>query len=322
MDPASASEIREILSNSNTRMDRQEEHMMATGRAVQALVTQVSDLTTQLQHLRTESAQAQQAAALNPPVVSPDVHTIRYTEPRLPAPTVYSGEPHLCRSFLTKCSLYIALQPSLFPTEKSKVALVITLLAGRAALWGTAVWDQKHLCCSSFNSFTEELKKVFDWAVSGREAARVLAELRQGDRTVTDYSIEFRTLAAECSWNIEAQWDMFLHGLADRIQDEVYSLELPPSLDGLIDLAIRVDARLRRREQRTLHKPVTNTEDFCFSPSSDAVGHLLDPEPMQMGRARLTKTEKERRRINGLCLYCGAAGHIAAQCPVKAKARQ
>ncbi len=252
MDPASASEIREILSNSNTRMDR---------------------LTTQLQHLRTESAQAQQAAALNPPVVSPDVHTIRHTEPRLPAPTVYSGEPHLCRSFLTKCSLYIALQPSLFPTEKSKVALVITLLAGRAALWGTAVWDQKHLCCSSFNSFTEELKKVFDRAISGREAARVLAELRQGDRTVTDYSIEFRTLAAECSWNIEAQWDMFLHELADRIQDEVYSLELPPSLDGLIDLAIQVDARLRRREQRTLHKPVTNTGLFfvLFLPATRLV---------------------------------------------------
>lgn len=159
--------------------------MMATGRAVQALVTQVSDLTTQLQHLKAESAQAQQPAALNPPVVLPDVQTIRHTEPRLPSPAVYSGEPHLCRSFLTKCSLYIALQPSLFPTEKSKVALMITLLSGRAALWGTAVWDQKHLCCSSFNSFKEELKKVFDQAVSGREAVRVLVELRQGAWTVT-----------------------------------------------------------------------------------------------------------------------------------------
>ncbi len=50
---------------------------------------------------------------------------------------------------------------------------------------------------------------MFDRAASGREVARFLAELRQGDRSVTDYSIEFCTLAAECRWNLEAPWDMF-----------------------------------------------------------------------------------------------------------------
>ncbi len=80
----------------------------------------------------------------------------------------------------------------------------------------------------------EELKKVFNWAASGREAARELAELRQGNRSLTDYSIEFRTLAAECKWNNEAQWDMFRHGLANRIINEIHTPELPTSLDGLI----------------------------------------------------------------------------------------
>ncbi len=47
-------------------------------------------------------------------------------------------------------------------------------------------------------------------------------KLRQGNQSVTDYSIEFRTLAAECKWNYEAQWDMFRHGLADRIINEIY----------------------------------------------------------------------------------------------------
>ncbi len=64
---------------------------------------------------------------------------------------------------------------------------------------------------------------MFDRAASGREAARFLAELRQGDRSVTDFSIEFRTLAAECRWNSEAQWDMFFHGLADYVKDEIYT---------------------------------------------------------------------------------------------------
>lgn len=55
--------------------------------------------------------------------------------------------------------------------------------------------------------------------------ARVLAEVRQGNRSVTDYSIEFRTLAGECNQKEEEQWDLFLHGLADSIQNEIYALE-------------------------------------------------------------------------------------------------
>ncbi len=94
---------------------------------------------------------------------------------------VDAGEPLLCRSFLATCSLHIALQPSSFPAEEAKVAFVITLLTGRAALWGTTVWEQKHHCCSSFQYFSEELKKVFDRAASGKEAARVLVELCQGN---------------------------------------------------------------------------------------------------------------------------------------------
>ena len=63
------------------------------------------------------------------------------TEPRLPAPERYEGDPRSCRSFLSTCSLVFELQPSSFPTERSKVAYVITLLSGRAREWATAVWD-------------------------------------------------------------------------------------------------------------------------------------------------------------------------------------
>ncbi|KAL1276812.1 hypothetical protein QQF64_036435 [Cirrhinus molitorella] len=188
MDPVSAAELRDFLSSCNTRMERQEEQMVATGHAVQALVLQVSELTTQLQQLKVGTALTPSSPTPSP---SPPVdQAVRSAEPRLPPPAFYSGEPQLCRSFLAKCSLYFSLQPSSSPTEESKVAFVITLLSGRAASWGTTVWEQKLPCCASFLSFSEELKKVFDCAASGREAARLLAELRQRDRSVTDYSIE------------------------------------------------------------------------------------------------------------------------------------
>ncbi len=115
---------------------------------------------------------------------------------------------------------------------------------------------------------------------------------------------------------------MFLHGLADRIQREIYVLDLPEDFNGLVELALRVDARLSRMERRippSRHPGLTESQR---SSGGDAVGHIHDPEPMQVGQARLSREEKERRRSQGLCMYCGAAGHFASHCPVKEQARR
>ncbi len=313
MDSAETRGLQELISGNNARMDLQEENMLNTGRAVQALVAQVSELTTQVQLLRSP------AAPPTPPSFSiPGNHSPQH-EPRLPAPEMYAGDPNLCRAFLTKCSLFFSLQPLTFATEVSRVALVLTLLSGRAALWGTAVWENRHPCCSSFHSLSQEMRRVFDRALVGREAARMLADLRQGEQSVSDYSIQFRTLAAECEWNEKAQWDMFLHGLADRIQQEIDVVELPLGLDELVDLALRVDARLQQRDLRGRRKL---TPRYPFFDTGDTVGHSSVDEPMQVGRARLSREERDRRRMRGLCLYCGAAGHFRASCPVKDQARQ
>lgn len=198
-------------------MDQQEEHISNTGRA---LVAQVSELTQQLQQLKSP------AAPPTPPVQPTPPEPNRQPEPRLPAPEAYSGESNYCRAFLTKCSMYFSLQPLTFNSEQSKVAFALTLLMGRAALWGTAVWENQDLCCASFKTLSEEMRRVFDRAVADREAARLLADLQQGDRPVSDYSIEFHTLAAECQWNEEVQWDL-LHGLADHVQKEIYAWTFP-----------------------------------------------------------------------------------------------
>uniref|UniRef100_A0A9J8A063 Retrotransposon gag domain-containing protein n=1 Tax=Cyprinus carpio carpio TaxID=630221 RepID=A0A9J8A063_CYPCA len=239
----SSSALEEFIRSSISRMDAQERNMTESGRAIQALVVQVSELTQQMQHLRAPTALPTPAV---PPVPPPSVSQ---SEPHLPVPESYNGEPNYCRAFLTRCSMHFSLQPRTFATEQSKVAFAQTLLTGRAALWGTAVWENQDPCCASFQTLAAEMRRVFDRAVAGREAARTLADLKQGGRSVSDYSIEFRTLAAECQGNEEAQWDMFLHGLADRVLREIYALDLPPTLNGLVELALRVDSRLSRVER-------------------------------------------------------------------------
>ncbi|MGL5101600.1 MAG: DUF4939 domain-containing protein, partial [Plesiomonas sp.] len=149
------------------------------------------------------------------------------SEPRVNNPPLYDGEPTLCRAFITQCEVVFSLQPRTYASEKSKVAFVVSLLTGRAREWGAAMWEAQGCYRHDFQDFKTEMIKVFDRSVFGTEASRRLASLRQGRRSVTDYSIEFRTLAATCSWNSEALTARFLEGLVSDIKDEIYSRESP-----------------------------------------------------------------------------------------------
>ena len=110
-----------------------------------------------------------QAEAPRPPFHSPPA-----SDARLPPPERYSGAPGSCRPFLVQCSLAFELQPSAFPTERSRVAFVVSLLTGRAKDWGTAEWHRQSTICSSVELFSAGLRRVFDHVTPGREAARGL----------------------------------------------------------------------------------------------------------------------------------------------------
>ncbi|KAI2646401.1 Transposon Tf2-6 polyprotein [Labeo rohita] len=213
-------------------------------------------------------------------------------------PELYSGEPNFCRAFLTRCSMHFSLQPRTFPSEESKVAFALTLLTGKAALWGTAVWENQDPCCASFSALS--------------------AEMKRGERSVSDFSIEFRTLAAECRWNEEAQWDMFLHGLADRIQHEIYALDLPADLNSLIDLALRVDARLSRAERRCLPARLPPGEGPPARASgNDAVGPFQDHEPMQLPGKRASPAVKMGLLSGGISAIKSSSRSTSTLLPVR-----
>uniref|UniRef100_A0A3Q3RPL6 CCHC-type domain-containing protein n=1 Tax=Mastacembelus armatus TaxID=205130 RepID=A0A3Q3RPL6_9TELE len=228
-------------------------------------------------------------------------------EPRLHPPERFSGDSESCGPFLTQCSLRFELQPSAFPTERSKVAYAFLLLTGRALQWAVAKWNRGSAICSSFELFSAELRKLFDRTPTASEAGRALLRLQQGARTVVDYSIDFRTLAARTRWNDVALRDVYYHGLSDNIKDELVTRDLPGSLDELIDLTIRVDQRLRQRDRRAAARQHPGPHR--------APSPAPDPAPLQV--TRLSPQERQRRLRNNLCIYCGQNGHVLASCPKK-----
>ncbi|KAL0165682.1 hypothetical protein M9458_037526, partial [Cirrhinus mrigala] len=281
-------------------LGRHEQELSSTRHSVDNLSAQFAGLVERLDRL-TLSGFASAPSTVGPSPLS--------SEPRVNNPPTYASEPKSCKSFLIQCEVVFSLQSRTYASETSKVAFVISLLTGRAREWGTAVWESQARCCFEFESFKDEMIKTFDQSVFGKEASRLLASIQQGRRSVADYSVEFRTLAATSGWNAEALVARFLEGLNDAFKDELYAREVPDRLDDLISLALRLDARRElRRRARMRTEPVASTP---LAPSSD------ESEPMQVDRLRLTAKEKQRRLLEGLCLYCAAQGHHAQSCPVK-----
>ena len=77
----------------------------------------------------------QYTALSTPPVPAP------HTNSPVAMPDRYDGNPSQCKGFLMQVTLYLAAQPGSYPTDQSKVALIVSLLRGRALLWATAVWE-------------------------------------------------------------------------------------------------------------------------------------------------------------------------------------
>ena len=175
-------------------------------------------------------------------------------------------------------------------------------LADKALEWATASWSQIHRL--SYAQFIKEFKIVFDHPYEGKISGELLSKLHQGNRSVVEYSLEFRTLAASSGWNEAALLVTFRQGLNAEILSEIASKDDDLTLDQLITLAIKLDHLLHHRKlkgERTSRRPISRLR---LTPET-----VESTEPMQCDSSRLSQEERMRRLTNHLCLYCGKAGH-------------
>ncbi|KAI2668804.1 Transposon Tf2-11 polyprotein [Labeo rohita] len=272
----------------------------------QQQLDRLTDLTGQL----VRALQGLQLTA--PPAIPPTTSTPVGAQPVTSSPRLaflekFDGSPTKCKGFLLQCSLFVTQQPHLYPTDESKIAFVCSLLCGRALEWATAVWRLDRPTFPSFAIFLQKFKEVFQPSSEGGEPGEQIMTLRQGRRTAADYALSFRTLAAQSGWNDGPLKLHYRKGLHPDLQVELACRDENLSLEEYIDLSIRVDNIMRARKPGRLPVPVPQT-----SPNTEA-----PPEPMQLGATKLTLEERERRLRRNLCLYCGLAGHIRANCPTR-----
>ncbi len=316
---SNAERILAAVSSQAATMERHEQVLAQQEVAVSKLSKAITEI---LQHLQSLSNPQWEAESQpHAPPVHP-IPAVQSSEIHLPHPKRYDGSPGRCNGFLTQCSLDFELQPSKFTTARSKVAYVITLLSGKALAWATALWEQspQPAICSDYSCFIEEMRRVFDHPVSGREAASRLLQLTQASPSVAELAVDFRTLAMESGWNQEALTVAFNRALSDEIKDELAARDPATDLESLIDMAIRLDNRLqeRRRERTETSRkaPIQHSLALPLSPDLPAPYVTCTEEPMQLGWSRLSRSERDHRMKERCCLYCGESGHFRASCQI------
>ncbi|KAJ1145128.1 hypothetical protein NDU88_011420 [Pleurodeles waltl] len=148
-------------------------------------------------------------------------------------------------------------------------------------------------------------------------------DLRQGNQDLVSYLANFNRLVAETSWPEEKQAALFYKGLKEELKDILAQLDSQPiDCQELINLVLRLDHRLAERKE--MRKNIEKYSWRVHDNRDSRTPKERTPEPMEIGTIRrpLTKDEKDLRRKNGQCLYCGRKGNFAKDCPIKPKNKQ
>ncbi|KAL0187602.1 hypothetical protein M9458_014701, partial [Cirrhinus mrigala] len=134
---------------------------------------------------------------------------------------------------------------------------------------------------------------------------------KRGRKTVADYALTFRTLAAQTGWKEEPLILLYRKGLTTELQSELACRNEGKTINEFIELSICIDNLIHSR------RPLRQSP--MFSQSATATP---DSEPMQVGFTHLTAEEREQRIQQHLCLYCGQPGHLRISCPTRPSTRK
>ncbi|KAL0180367.1 hypothetical protein M9458_025809, partial [Cirrhinus mrigala] len=220
-------------------------------------------------------------------------------------PVSFVGEAAECSGFL-QVNLFIKMQQQLFTSEDAKVAFFISLLTGKALQWAKAIWNADNPIIHSYEQFTNHFSKVFSTTTGHLSTTDQLFRLQQGRTSVTVYTLHFRTLAAASGWNEKALLGAYRQGLNPDICAAM----------ALYDDSIGLEAFLQRTTRVAQNLAACQPSMTAPQPAS-VVACSPVPEPMQIDSTRLSREERNRRLLNGLCLYCGQPGHCIRQCPIR-----
>ena len=256
-------------------------------------------------------------------------------KPRVDSPEKFSGKREDWKSFRSQMELFFLAQSSQYPTDTTKIMFAMSRLGDTAAY----KYMEKHIpafkldeedrptIISDIEKFWSIMTKNFGVTNAHIVAESQLRALKQKGSAL-DYTNKFVQLVADTEWNDAAKISQYRIGLKEAVQEAMSRYDEPRKFSEFSDLAIDVDTRqygyfLQKQPVRST--PVLNTTrnqapvsaPRSFVPAVSAPAPSMAMDLSQAQHRPVSAEEKQRRRDNDLCSYCGLEGHWVKECPTK-----
>ena len=216
----------------------------------------------------------------------------------------------------------------------------MSTLTGRALDWAVAApWGKTRGYLQISTRSSKSFDHVFNHPAHGADVGGRLHSLHQGIRSVAEYTLEFRTLAADSGWDDTALRSAYQRGLSEEIK-VLLVRDCPATLNDLSALALRLDERLQERQLERAQRSGSSSRPTLSRLGTSPYRHLgptgstsaptsgadqcrvtEGDEPMQLGRSRLSPGSTSSASGIGFASIAGMGDTSSASAQLAQKTR-
>lgn len=248
------------------------------------------------------------------------------TKKKIKEPPEYDGkDKDFATTFISHLNLYFSVYEEAYNRDEDKIRYAVSYLRGLAFRWyepylGKNCKDESMQI--NYQYFCDELVKNLGEPDRQATLTRQLRNLRQ-ITTAADYAAEFNRISTYLPWNDASLREQFYINLKDDVKDRLAGIvDLPVDLQDYIKLVIQIDNRLQERKTER-QRPRRYVEEFrpTFTTQRKPQGSRDSVTPMELDGTttngppkKLTNAERQHRKDNDLCMYCGTKEHTLPNC--------
>jgi hypothetical protein len=255
----------------------------------------------------------------------------RTRDPKVTPPDLFYGKTSEFQNFVTQCSLTLTMCPNTYNSNQKRVLFVISNLRGTPLSWARKIISNKgHPLRKNYTAFMAALTNIYGDRAYELECEDRLNRLIQTG-SAASYAQTFQSLAIPLGIDDKSQCIMFYGGLNDKVKEAIIIAGRKSKIQALINQAINLDQMLYQQTRRQKREP---QDDFSYPNKKRQTNRIISsrtpdsrtpvnttrpsiplPDTTSHFRLPLTEREKEHRRQNNLCAYCGDSEHTVETCP-------